>query len=323
MNFKIVQALFNSRTDSEVRIPTLLGVGLLLTGLIAGVVLTAHSQNLQIQAGKSLLPKNIAVANLTANSASVYWQTDEEAPGFIKAGTTSLDLTFRDERDPKLPQPHQLHFVTLTNLNPDTAYNYKIVSGSSVFPQEEMLSFKTPKPGGPSDLQPLVGSILNSSLQPVREALITLEIPGAQVLASITKYSGNFILPLAGIRTQDLTDKFDISEIKNAVLVASNFEKSSQITIPLPFADVTLPPVILGQDLNLMPSRSLSPAQDNPFSIYDLNSDGVVNSLDISTLKKNLDQPGADKKFDINSDGTVDQQDIESLNQYFSQTRLR
>lgn len=302
--------------NSEKRIPTILGLGVLIAGLVGGVLLVTTNQIFKTRAGSSDTPKSIALANLSETSASIYWQTDQPTTGFIQAGpSTALGLTFRDERDTQAPQPHQLHFITLNNLTPNTLYYYKISSGAVTYPPGEPFSFKTPTDKTtPLNLPPLIGTIMDSGSQPVTEAIVTLELPEAQSLAAITKVAGNFILPLAEIRNQDLVENLAFPESGlSGKLTVFNQTKLSNIIIKLPFTATTLPQITLGQDLDLS-SPPASPAATN--SRYDLNSDGVVNSLDLSIVIKNRGKNPKNKQADLNGDNIVDQKDVDIINRF-------
>lgn len=293
--------------DSEVKIPTLLGISILVAGIILGVFLVVRNQILDSKASQVVTPKEIKVVNVGGNSASVYWQTDEKAQAFIQAGTVeSLGSTFRDDRDIATPQPHRYHFVTLTNLLPETTYYYKITSGKFIYPIGKPLSFKTAASQKPTGLQPLIGTVITSAKEPVDEALITLDIPGNQPLATITKLGGSFILPLNQIKIDNPT------VVK---LVAFDGTRGSQVKINLPLKVSTLPPITLGEDIDLsalIPSPSPSPSV---FSRFDLNEDGVVNAPDLSIVIKNRGKNPKDKRADLNGDGVVDQKDINLINQ--------
>lgn len=306
----------------EIKIPTILGLSVLVAGLVVGILLVTQNQlfSLKTKAAKPLLIEKVTVANITANSASIYWQTDQPTSGFIQAGqTNSLGLTFKDERDPQAPKPHHLHFATLTNLNPDTTYFYKINSGANVYPQNSPLSFKTAKATASQDAQsslnygqPLIGTIVYENLQPVTEALVLLEIPGAQNLATITKIVGNFILPLANVYNQPVDNNTPLS----ATITVFDLQKSSKATLHLPIKTV-LPPIVLGQDIDLTLVFASSSAQaKQQQTSYDLNKDGVVNSLDLSLLIKNLGPNSKLKEADFNQDGIVDQKDINLMSPY-------
>lgn len=295
--------------NSDVRIPTLLGFGVLIAGLVGGVLLVNTNQIFKTRASASATPKNIALANFSATGVSIYWQTDQPATGFIQAGpSTSLGLTFRDDRDLQAPQPHQLHFVTLNNLAPNTVYYYKINSGSGVYPQGEPFSFKTPvAKAAPSNIPPLIGTVLDSSSEPVSEAIVTLELPEAQPLATVTKLAGNFILPLAEVSLE-----FPEAGLSGKLAIF-NTVKRSDVIVKLPFTATTLPHITLGQDLDLTaPPASPSPTR----SRYDLNNDGVVNSHDLSIVIKNQGKNPKEKQADLNEDSIVDQKDVDIINRY-------
>lgn len=310
--------------NSEIRIPTLLGLGLLLVGLGAGVFLVTQNRflNLTTKAGGSQLPKNITVTSISSTQASIYWQSDEETATFIQAGPSPLlGLTFRDDRDPQTPLPHRLHFMTIKNLNPATTYYYKITSGGAAYPSGIPLSFKTASALASSELSPLIGTVLDSNSRPVKEALVTLDIPGAQGLAAVTKAGGNFILPLNEIHTADLGQGFAVDPAGVSVkLTVSNPQGSSHITFILPFQEITLPPIILGQDLDLTPVPT--PAQAI-FAPEDLNRDKVVNSFDLAILRKSFGQNPVSKQADLNHDGVVNQKDLDILNQVISTQSAR
>ncbi len=301
--------------NSEVRIPTLLGLGVLLAGLVGGMLMVTTNQTFKSRAGSTASPKNVTLANISRTGASIYWQTDQPATGFIQAGpTTALGGTYRDDRDSGAPQTHALHFITLTNLTPDTLYYYKIGSGDSTYPSGEPYSFKTAaQDTTPSGLQPLIGTILDSETETASEAIVTLQLPGSQTLAAVAK-AGNFILPLIEIRNENLENLTVPQTGINSKLIAFNGTKRSEVIVPLPYSATTIPPIILGRDFDLSQITLPSPT---PFdSRYDLNNDGVINSHDLSTVIKNQGKNPKDKRADLNDDKVVDQKDIDLIQKF-------
>lgn len=334
--------------NSEVKIPTLLGLGILLAGLVAGVFLVAQNQIFKSKASSSSFPKNIEVANISATSAVIYWQTDNSEIGFVKAGgKTNQEQLFKDDRDLKNPEKHQLHFSTLTNLTPNTTYYYKIASGSDIFPAGEPLNFQTAKTSVILGQQPLVGTVLTTNSTPVDEALVKLEIPGASPLATVTKIAGNFVLPLTQIKTKDLASDFSLSQSQEvAKLTIFNNNLKTVINLPLPLQQLVLPTVILGQStlpatptpsptsmpaLTITATPSATPTgtrKINPSTTptpkpavmsYDLNTDGVVNSMDVSIVISSIGKTPINKATDFNSDGVVNSKDLILINQYITQ----
>ena len=69
------------------------------------------------------LISNIAVRNITLNSATITWKTDEEATSFIEYGQTSAYGSTYGQWEFATD-----HSVTLINLEPETSYNFRVLS---------------------------------------------------------------------------------------------------------------------------------------------------------------------------------------------------
>lgn len=307
--------------NSERKIPTALGLSVIILGLASGIFLLTQKEPLfwQTKAAPTLEPKNLNVVNISDTQASIYWQGDEPASAFIQAGLTpALGVTYKDERDIQKPEKYSLHLITLTNLQPNSVYYYKIYQDSRVYPPGEPLTFKTANPLNPSAVPPLVGTVLDTSgQQQVPEALVTLDIPGAQPLATVTKIMGNFVLPISGLRQASLTQSYNpsASTLQAKLTILSN-HTTSTIILPWPPNTTSLPPVTLGQNLDL----STLPVSPTPQALkYDLNGDMVINSLDISLIMKNIGKNPFDPKADLNGDGVVNQKDLEAINKALTQ----
>lgn len=306
------------KPEHEIKIPTLLGLLALAIGLGIGIYLLTQNQNLKSKADISASPKNVAIANIGAKSASIYWQTDIPAQGFIKAGATeSMGLIFRDDRDPEAPQIHQLHFVTLTNLSPSTTYYYQISSGASVYPPKGVLKFTTAPDLPTANFNPVMGAVVDSTKQPVKEAVITLQIPGAQPLAAITKVAGNFVLPLTEIRDSSLTKNFEFNSSGiTADFAVTDWQSSSTGKVTVYDSGTQIPPVTLGRTIPTA-AISIPPPKTATISAqikqFDLNSDGKVDNLDISITLRNFGKNPKQKEADFNKDGVVDQKDLQLI----------
>lgn len=317
MIFKKIYTKINS---GVIKIPTLIGLGVLLIGLAGGVYLTTQNQILKTKAASSLTPKNVNVYNLSESSAAIFWQTDEAATGFVQAGTSQMPnkSTYRDDRDISTPQPHKLHFVTLTNLTPNTTYSYQIYSGEIIYPNTPA-TFTTLSPTKTLNWNPIVGTIINPDNRPVDEALIVLELANAQKQATITKTGGNFIMPLSNLRNADLSKSFSENNTPyKAKLIISGPQSSSQASILVPSENSSLPPVILGKDTDLTQNNVSAEIQK-----YDLNGDGIINATDLSIVLKNFGDikntasiSAEKQKIDLNKDGLIDQKDVNLILPY-------
>lgn len=317
MIFKFKETVTKINTGI-IKIPTLVGMAILLIGLFGGVFLVTQNQTLKSKAAISSQPKNINVVNLNSTSASIYWQTDEATTGFIQAGIGIQNKNvYRDDRDLSSPQPHRLHFVTLTNLQSNTTYFYQIYSGSQT--PTEQFNFKTTLEIPSLNWSPLVGTIIDTPDQIVNEAIIILNLPEAQKLAAITKTNGNFILPISNIKTTDLTNPLPADRTYTARLDILGTSKTSQATVLLPPQTTALPPITLGSNIDLTQTTPKVSSPSAEINKFDLNSDGVVNFADLSIVLQNFGTTAKAKnpKADLNGDGVIDQKDSNLLTPYF------
>lgn len=312
------------------KIPTILGMALLITAIVLGVMIYFYKQGITQKSELNSLPKKIQVVNLSDTSATIVWQTDQKSPGQIAYGPSQdLNMIKNDNRDKDEPKDHLIHFVTLTGLAPNTKYYFKIKIGENFFYPDKSLDFKTASTLDESQNsslnKPIHGTILNTNLNPVDEALVFLKIDDAQDYATFTSTAGNFIIPLTLLRTKDLNSYYQLTQQTPALLFITRGELSSNVELSLPLENQVLPPLTLGQNINLKEFLKLqsqkasiqkqlekSPDLVNKF---DLNNDGKVNSLDLAKVIDLYNSKQTDKKADFNSDGAVNQQDIDTISQ--------
>ncbi len=72
----------------RIKLPTILGVLVLLVGLVAGIFLINKTSVFKLGANVPSTPKNVRFSNITDNSLTVTWTTDIESEGFVKWGGT-------------------------------------------------------------------------------------------------------------------------------------------------------------------------------------------------------------------------------------------
>lgn len=290
------------------KIPTLLGFGIILSGIIAGVYLVLREQTFISQASPDVAPQNIIVSDITDSSVVVSWQTSIPVASFLNFGQKEAgEQTVLDDRDAKTPVARSIHYVTIKNLLPQTVYKFKITSGKT---QSEINQFTTATPATiQAAFQPITGTIIDGD-KPVAEGVVYLSIAGATTLSSVVKQSGNFLIPLSQIRKADLSDIFPLTQ--DSIVKLTAVAKSGQTTALFKLKDSSLglPPIMLGENLDL----TSTPLPSAPgIDQYDLNGDGRVNSTDNALLLQNFGRNPKNKKADLNADGTVDQKDLDLL----------
>lgn len=309
------------------KIPTLLGLSLLITAFVLGMFIYFYQQNSLQQQRSLFTPKDIQVVNLSATQATVIWWTDTPSTGQVAYGTNSRPSDIqKDNRDITTTKTRQIHFVTLRNLQPETTYHYQVIASDFRYP-EKPATFTTPIAlETATQNRPLRGSVLNTNLNPIDEALVFLKITGASEMVTFTSTAGNFILPLKELRTTDLSAPFPITTNTEASLIIKKGDQESTVDLNLPVEDnQLLPPLTLGQNINLkdlLVQSNPSPrpqASISPEANFDLNNDSKVNSLDLAIITQNSNKKISDiederiKRADLNKDGIIDKKDADLL----------
>lgn len=292
---------------NKIRIPTLLGLAVIVMGIGVGIYTVSQRQILTTQAAPDQTPTNITITNLDDKSVSISWQTTASVTGFVSFGVSDLNQVALDDQDSSIPEPRSLHHVTLKNLAPETTYQYKIVSGK--LKNLSISKFTTPRSlNSQNGFKPVVGTVLDDR-GTLSSGLVFLNIQGAQSGSTVIRSYGNFVIPLNTLRQKDLESIYTPAEGEIASLVIIGEDgKRSQIAFKIKNAEINLPPIKLGQDIDLtnIPEPTTLGISTSKF---DLNGDGKLNSSDYALLLKNSGKNPKDKRADLNGDGIVDKKD--------------
>lgn len=298
------------------RLPTLLGLTIIILGTGVGVFLTSRQQTILSKAAPNATPTKIILSNIQPDSVVISWQTNVATIGFIRFGITTLDKTTYDDRDLEKPNLRRTHYVSLNNLSPETKYKYTIVSGASVSKEVEFSTATS------SNLQnntaPVIGSVLNNT-KPLDEGIAYLEIPGLVTQSALVKDLGNFVIPIRSARTKDLKDGLVLTEgLASQIRVVSESDTEATASFDLLKIienNTPIGPLILGQDISVAPKPTIE-----VFSPYDLNQDREVNAADYTILLKNFGKDPQNKKADLNADGVVDKKDSDLMSKQIPKT---
>ncbi|MBI3109670.1 fibronectin type III domain-containing protein [Candidatus Daviesbacteria bacterium] len=287
---------------NKFKIPTILGLAVITSGIVIGGFLVLREQILTAKAKPDLTPQNITITNIEGQSLTISWQTPAEVVSFVTFGQTTVDeQIIIDDRDQNTPQAHVFHYVTLKNLQPNTTYKYRIISGklkSEIF-EVTTASLATAQNGQ----KPVIGSVLDEN-ESLNEAIAYLSISGAVTQSALVKNSGNFLIPLSFARKTDMSDVFKPTgeEIAKVTVVSDKGGVSAIFNLQ---SYQLLPPLKIGQNVDLtVPS-------DNQIKKFDLNKDGLINSSDYALALKN--------KVDLNGDGAFDQKDLDLMQKRINQ----
>lgn len=192
-------------------IPTILALFILLLGIIAGVVLIKSGFGISTKAKLEITPKQVKITNISENSFTVSWVTDEQTNCFLKYGTKGeISFTASDERDELSGKQENFftHYVTPKNLKPATDYFFKINCGGKLFDNNgQPYQVKTASsPQGampPNDIA--YGVVLKQDGSSAAGVIVYLSLANAAPLSSLTKASGSWVIPLNFARSPDLS----------------------------------------------------------------------------------------------------------------------
>lgn len=201
------------------KIPTFIGLFFILVGTIITTLLVRGDTIFQIRAGPGEDPKNIKITNISDNSFTITYQTDDKVIGTVNYGIDSnnLDGISLDDRDQLSQQinKYNYHSITIRNLDPNTKYYYSITSGSKKF-EDTKFRFEVLTKGEisdtPSSQFPISGKVVLQDGKTPNDGVVYVEIEGAGLLSTLLKNDGTYILPLNTLRKSLVDEYFKLSD---------------------------------------------------------------------------------------------------------------
>lgn len=184
----------------NLKLPTILGIIILIFGIVAGVFLINSKQVFKIGASIETTPKNVRVSNITNNSATVTWTTDIASKGFVKWGKSELSLSKvapEDEADSNIA-----HSANVVGVEPNSTISFKINSDSKDYDNGGIPWGIKTKPAKVSGNNNLIasGTVLESNGSTPARAIVYLTIDG-EIVSALTSNEGNFVIPLSNYFT--------------------------------------------------------------------------------------------------------------------------
>ena len=186
------------------RLPTKRKNNIVLWILIFGLPLLVYASYQTIQlitrASGDTQPKNLVISNLSTSSATISWVTETSAKGSV------VPILTGNEKSPVVDKRgndnRKTHYVELVSLEPNTKYDFKIVSGSDEYASLDnvTMSFKTaPITAGTPTPNPIHGTISGSSGDDVI-VYAMLKDKSAYPVSAVIPSGGNWITDLSGFR---------------------------------------------------------------------------------------------------------------------------
>lgn len=281
------------------RIPTLLGIILIGVGIAVTTFLVNQGGFISTKASPSQTPKNVRVSNITDTSLTVSYITDDQSTGVVSYGDTpSFGQSALDDRDQQSGNvtEHKLHYMTLHNLAPSTKYYFSIISGKDTYtnngsPYEATTGQKITD--NPLSQDPMSGKIILPNGSTPMESAIYMTTSGAQVVSTLVKSDGTFIIPLNSLRDEGLSKYFALNQDTIIKLLATGDGLSSNITLSANQIN-PIPTITLSSDYDFTSDQTpvpTSPASQETFPVFNNGSN--------SSAEKNptISSPQKDQGF--------------------------
>ncbi len=195
-------------------------IAILLIGLPILVFASYQVYQLIIRASVEAQPKNVALSNLTTSSVTVSWVTDVSATGSV------VPVFNETEQSPVLDKRGSgrkyTHYVELTNLEPNTQYQFVIVSDSKKYTSEgeKTFMFKTaPITADTPTPNPIHGSVSGASGDDVM-LFAMLKDRSTYPVSAIMPRGGNWIMDISALRSISDKSLVRVSDSTNIILIA-------------------------------------------------------------------------------------------------------
>lgn len=194
---------------SQRRIPTLLGLGFLVLGLVVGVIFIGRGSGVFApRATPETTPKQVKITNITDNTFTVSFLTDDTTSGIVQYGTAENDLD-QVAQDDKMAvsattSEFQVHHITARGLSAGTKYFFLLKTGSgAVFDNNGSVFTVTTaqKSGTPAAAKTIYGQINTPSGGPANTGIVYVTPEGAGEMSVRISDNGSWAVPLSNART--------------------------------------------------------------------------------------------------------------------------
>ena len=265
--------------NREKRIPTILGLVLLVGTIYLSMKLINGRQNTLIQANESCDPINPQITNKTDKSATISFITSDDCLSSLQIENYTYENT---------KEKGKIHYFEADKLESNKNYEFEITVDGKKYSSNNYIFETAQKPNKDIPTSNLAwGKIFTPDNQPATQAIVYLNIPGASPLSAIVTSSGHWNISLAVSFNEGLNDWFSIPDnIEEGIVVIAPNYPSTQI-VSNTSRNNPVPDIILGQNNFLVPETVTDVVLPQD-SLIDSNIDLVENkSLDILNPKVN------------------------------------
>jgi hypothetical protein len=185
------------------RIPTAFAFIILISGLFVTAFLVQIGIFTSSQATPNEEPQNVSVSNITNNSFTVTFTTLDPTLSAVQINNPDSPSVAFDIRDTQGNQAYINHFITVTNLKPNTQYKFTLLSNGDEYTDNGNLYTATTANGdAPSSgsKYTLSGKVIMPNGEDASDVLLNITIPNAAPISAITNNQGEYFIPTYLVR---------------------------------------------------------------------------------------------------------------------------
>lgn len=258
----------------KAKLPTILGIIILIIGTFAGVFVLNLKQVFRIGASPLNSPKDVRITNITNNSATISFLTDSDAATFLTWSDTESNLN-KIEKEDANDTKFKSHSINLSGLSANKQYFFKINSEGTEYDNNSLAwKFTTgPDLGAEQFSIPISGTVITATGNPVKRAIVYLNISG-YMLSTLTSDAGSYVFQLGTVRSSDFKKYLFIDEasvltdalLEFSIQADSNSVASAQINL---LSSESVPPIVMGQTQDFR-NQNNSGSSQNPNALLNL-----------------------------------------------------
>jgi len=255
----------------ELRLPTIIGLVVVLAGLGTGLFVLRNPLRLSLSASGEETPSEVTISNVSDSAFAVSWVTSKTVTGFVQYGESGKepDLVVSDDRDQEKGDvgSYYTHYVTVSGLKAGTKYSFKIGNKGERY---ETTTGQTLENTPTADVA--YGLVTSEEGNPADGAIVYVRVPGGEPASALTKPSGAWVIPLATIRAAGLASyvTYDKEQTELEISVQGGNLGTSLVTVKTG-EDSPVPTIALGKSYDFAADETVG-NQDQSTESGDLTS---------------------------------------------------
>lgn len=244
----------------EKKIPTILALFILVTGITGTVFLNQTTRQNDSIASLSQRPDDVHFSNVSYDAFTATWFTANPTTGSIIIQDNGRKISvFEDMDSDNILRPRTTHLVTVKNLKENSSYKVKIVSGDPSCKLSEncpeFVQNTANRIINNLNLPAARGSVILPDGKPAIDAMVYLSVGKSSLLSGKTDSLGLWVIPFGNLRTSDLLSRPNLADNDIVQITAKiNPDKKAEAVTDIKSVrqNLTIPPLEIGKSYNFI-----------------------------------------------------------------------